>query len=129
CLVAPRAVAENGTRGREPRRRLGVFDRARADRDVRTLAERYRLPVDPGAPVATLPVGAQQRVEILKALHRGARVPILDEPTAVLTPQEVDELFAVLRALRDQGVTIGMPVTTPTAKLIPKIRIQKRAAS
>jgi simple sugar transport system ATP-binding protein len=105
-LVDPLTVAENVTLGREPRRGLGGYDRARAEREVAALAERYRLPVEPGARVASLPVGAQQRVEILKALHRGARVLILDEPTAVLTPQEVDELFGVLRALRDQGVTI-----------------------
>jgi simple sugar transport system ATP-binding protein len=105
-LVDPLTVAENVTLGREPYYPLGGYDRARAEREVAALAERYRLPVEPGARVASLPVGAQQRVEILKALHRGARVLILDEPTAVLTPQEVDELFGVLRALRDQGVTI-----------------------
>jgi simple sugar transport system ATP-binding protein len=76
------------------------------ERDVAALAGRYRLPVEPGAIVSRLSVGAQQRVEILKALHRGARVLILDEPTAVLTPQEVDELFAVLRALKADGVSI-----------------------
>ena len=105
-LVDTLTVAENVTLGREPRRPLGGFDFARAQREVGALAERYRLPVEPGARAAALPVGAQQRVEILKALYRGARVLILDEPTAVLTPQEVDELFGVLRALRDQGVTI-----------------------
>jgi len=105
-LVDPLTVAENVTLGREPRLALGGFDRARAEGELRALAERYRLPVEPGARVASLPVGAQQRVEILKALHRGARVLILDEPTAVLTPQEVDELFVMLRRLCQQGVTI-----------------------
>src|SRR2546427_3225005 len=105
-LVDPLTVAENVTLGREPRYALGGYDRARAEREVAGIAERFHLPVDPGARVDALPVGAQQRVEILKALHRRARVLILDEPTAVLTPQEVDELFAVLRTLRDQGVTI-----------------------
>src|SRR5207247_9132623 len=92
--------------GREARGALGRFRRDQAERDVVTLAERFRLPVDPRARVDALAVGAQQRVEILKALHRGARVLILDEPTAVLTPQEVDELFVMLRRLCQQGVTI-----------------------
>jgi simple sugar transport system ATP-binding protein len=105
-LVGPLTVAENVTLGREPRTRLGGFDHARAARAVSELAARYRLAVDPSARIATLSVGAQQRVEILKALHHGARVLILDEPTAVLTPQEVDELFAALRELQRQGTTI-----------------------
>ena len=70
------------------------------------LAARHGLPVDPRARVETLSVGAQQRVEILKALHRGARVLILDEPTAVLTPQEVDDLFRVLRDLQARGTGV-----------------------
>ena len=105
-LVDTLTVAENVVLGTEPRGPLGMFAPGRAARAVRALAERYRLPVDPRARVSTLSVGEQQRVEILKALHRGARVLILDEPTAVLTPQEVDELFAVLRELRDAGTTI-----------------------
>ena len=105
-LVGPLTVAENIALGREPHGALGAYRRAAAEREVAALAERHRLPVDPRARIETLPVGAQQRVEILKALHHGARVLILDEPTAVLTPQEVDELFQVLRALRDQGTTI-----------------------
>lgn len=105
-LVDTLTVAENVVLGVEPRERLGAFDPARAERVVRELSERYRLPIDPKARVRTLSVGEQQRVEILKALHRGARVLILDEPTAVLTPQEVDELFAVLRELRAGGTAI-----------------------
>ena len=105
-LVDPLTVAENVTLGHEPPHPLGAFDRARAELEVSAIADGYRLSVDPGARVDTLPVGAQQRVEIVKALRRGARVLILDEPTAVLTPQEVDELFGVLRALQGQGVTI-----------------------
>src|SRR5206468_3191858 len=97
---------ENIALGREPHGPLGAYRRAAAEREVAALAERHRLPVDPRARIETLPVGAQQRVEILKALHHGARVLILDEPTAVLTPQEVDELFGVLRELRDGGTTI-----------------------
>ncbi|HTR96945.1 MAG TPA: ABC transporter ATP-binding protein [Candidatus Acidoferrales bacterium] len=107
-LVDPLTVAENVTLGREPHAFGGAFARARAEREVAALAERYRLPVDPRATIAQLSVGAQQRVEILKALHRGARVLILDEPTAVLTPQEVDELSAVLRALREDGASIAL---------------------
>lgn len=105
-LMDALSVAENVVLGREPHHRFGAFDRDRANREVAALAERYSLPVEPAARVSELSVGAQQRVEILKALHRGARVLILDEPTAVLTPQEVDELFAVLRALQRDGVTL-----------------------
>jgi simple sugar transport system ATP-binding protein len=105
-LVDPLTVAENVTLGSEPRRGLGGFDRARAEAVVRDLSARHGLPIDPTATIASLSVGAQQRVEILKALHHQARVLILDEPTAVLTPQEVDELFAALRSLQAQGVTI-----------------------
>ena len=105
-LVDPLTVAENVSLGHEPPHPIGAFDRARAEFEVGAIAGEYRLPVNARARVDTLPVGAQQRVEILKALRRGARVLILDEPTAVLTPQEVDDLFGVLRALRDQGVTI-----------------------
>src|SRR5262249_18225737 len=88
-LVDTLSVAENITLGHEPRAALGAFARARAEREVEELGRRYGLPVDPRAPIAGLPVGLQQRVEILKALYRDARVLILDEPTAVLTPQEV----------------------------------------
>ena len=79
---------------------------ARARAELARLADTYGLRVDPDARVEHLPVGAQQRVEILKALHRGARTLILDEPTGVLTPGEVDDLFRVLRALREQGRTV-----------------------
>jgi simple sugar transport system ATP-binding protein len=105
-LVDTLTVAENVTLGAENAGRLGGLDRARAAREVRDASERFGLPVDPEARVATLSVGAQQRVEILKALRHGARVLILDEPTAVLTPQEVDDLFRVLRELRSQGSSI-----------------------
>ncbi|MCQ4162452.1 ABC transporter ATP-binding protein [Roseomonas sp. GC11] len=79
---------------------------ARARAELKRLGEAYGLSVDPDARIDELPVGAQQRVEILKALYRGAEVLILDEPTGVLTPQEADDLFRVLRALRDQGRTV-----------------------
>lgn len=98
-------VAENVVYGAEPRR-LGLLDRRRAEGLVRELADEYGLAVDPTAVVEELPVGVLQRVEILKALYRDARVLILDEPTAVLAPQERDGLFDVLRRLRDGGHTI-----------------------
>ena len=77
-----------------------------ARQTVRKLSERYRLAVDPDALVEDLPVGIQQRVEILKALAGGATYLIFDEPTAVLTPQEIDELMEVMRSLRDEGKAI-----------------------
>jgi general nucleoside transport system ATP-binding protein len=105
-LVGPLTVAENVVLGHEPHDPLGALSRKGAEATVAELSERYRLPVDPRARIDDLSVGAQQRVEILKALHHGARVLILDEPTAVLTPQEVDELFQVLRGLQADGTTI-----------------------
>lgn len=105
-LVDTLTVAENVVLGREARRAFGAFDRTSAEREVAALAERYQLPADPHARIGQLSVGAQQRVEILKALYRGARVLILDEPTAVLTPQEVDELFVVLRSLQQDGASL-----------------------
>ncbi len=79
---------------------------ARAREEITRLASTYGLTVDLDAIVSDLPVGVQQRVEILKALYRGARILILDEPTGVLTPQETDQLFEILRSLKEQGVTV-----------------------
>lgn len=98
-------VAQNVVFGAEPRR-LGVIDRDRARREVADLAAEYGLSVDPDAIVEDLAVGIKQRIEILKALYRDARVLILDEPTAVLAPQERDGLFTVMRRLRERGHTI-----------------------
>ncbi len=106
-LVDPMTVTENITLGNEPRKWGGLaVDREASRRAVVELSERYGFDVDPDAPVADVSVGEQQRVEILKALYRGADVLILDEPTAVLTPQEVEELFGVLEELTAQGKTI-----------------------
>jgi ABC-type uncharacterized transport system ATPase subunit len=106
-LVDPMTVTENITLGNEPRKFGGLsVDRERAREEVVELSERYGFDVDPAARVADVSVGVQQRVEILKALYRGADVLILDEPTAVLTPQEVEDLFAVLDELTEQGKTI-----------------------
>ena len=105
-LVDTLSVAENVVLGAEPRSALGAFAPARAEQLVAELAARHHLPIDPHALVSELSVGEQQRVEILKVLYRGARVLILDEPTAVLTPHEVDELFGVLRSLRDAGTAL-----------------------
>lgn len=103
-LVPSMTVAENVALGYEPRR--GPFvDRAAMIARVRALSEQFGLRVDPAAVVADLSVGEQQRVEILKLLYRNARLLILDEPSAVLTPQEVDDLFAVLRRLVAEGRT------------------------
>ena len=104
-LVGPLSVAENVVLGAEPGG-AGLFDRATAESRVAELADRYGLVVDPGARVADLSVGVQQRVEILKALYRQARILIMDEPTAVLTPQESHALFNVLRELVDQGLSV-----------------------
>ncbi|WP_327051653.1 ABC transporter ATP-binding protein [Halomicrococcus gelatinilyticus] len=106
-LVDTMTVAENIVLGNEPRKWGGlVVDHERAREEVVELSERYGFDVDPDARVEDVSVGVQQRVEILKALYRGADVLILDEPTAVLTPQEVEDLFDVLDELTDQGKTI-----------------------
>ena len=104
-LVASLTVAENIVLGREPTRGP-LIDRVAARAEVRSLAIRYKLAVEPDAVVGALSVAAQQKVEILKALARRVRLLILDEPTAVLTPQETDELFDRLRDLRAAGLTI-----------------------
>ncbi len=104
-LVEPLTVTENIVLGAEPSAGMSI-DYRKARARVREISEQYGLKIDPDAHVANLSVGQQQRVEILKTLYRGARILILDEPTAVLTPQEVAEMFAILRSLREQGKTI-----------------------
>jgi general nucleoside transport system ATP-binding protein len=125
-LIPVFTVAENVTLGAEPVRRLalpdlslgplhvprlslpspGLLDRRRARASVRELSERFGLRVDPDAYVEDLPVGVQQRVEIIKVLLRDASILVLDEPTAVLTPAETDDLFQIMRQLRDSGRSI-----------------------
>lgn len=104
-LVPSLTVAENMILGEEPRKGLKI-DLQKAIDDTKALAEQYNLHVDPMVKVQFLPVGTKQKVEILKALYRGAEILILDEPTAVLTPQETKELFSELKTLKDQGTTI-----------------------
>ena len=106
-LVPSFTVAQNIVLSNEPRR-LGIFcDFAKAEEETQALAQEYGLTVDPRAKVEDISVGLQQRVEILKTLRRGADVLILDEPTAVLTPQETDELFGVIRRMvREKQMTI-----------------------
>ncbi|MXR42079.1 ATP-binding cassette domain-containing protein [Halobaculum sp. WSA2] len=106
-LVDPMTVAENITLGNEPRKWGGLaVDRDASREAVLELSERYGFDVEPDARIEDIGVGVQQRVEILKALYRGAEVLILDEPTAVLTPQEVEDLFDVLEELTDAGKTV-----------------------
>jgi ABC-type uncharacterized transport system ATPase subunit len=107
-LIPVFTVAENIALGAEETRGgpLGWLDRRRSRRDVLETSQKYGLPVDPDAIVENLPVGAQQRVEIVKALTRDVDLLILDEPTAVLTPQETDELLAVMRSLAETGKSI-----------------------
>ncbi len=104
-MLIPRfTVAENVILGNEGPD--AILDRAAAARRVAELASSYGLNVDPNAKVGDLPVGMQQRVEILRALYQGSRILILDEPTALLTPQEVEDLYMILRRLKADGGTI-----------------------
>jgi len=106
-LVPSFTVAQNIVLSREPKKHGFLYDLKAADEAVAALSAEYGLHVNPNAVVSELSVGIQQRVEILKALYRGADVLILDEPTAVLTPQETEELFAVLRrVVREKGMTV-----------------------
>ena len=105
-LVPVFTVAENVMLGVERTSVLGLLNRRRARKDVLELSSRYGLAVDPDVLVENLPVGIQQRVEIVKALHREASVVILDEPTAVLTPGETNELFRIMRELQASGKSI-----------------------
>jgi ABC-type uncharacterized transport system ATPase subunit len=105
-LIPVFTVHENVVLGREPVGPAGLYDEARARTEIQQLTRTYGLALDPDARVGELPVGLQQRVEIVKVLFRGARILILDEPTGVLTPQETADLFRVLRELVASGKTI-----------------------
>src|SRR5437867_2225130 len=104
-LVEPMTVAENIVLGAEPGSATAL-DLKAAAAEIRKVSDEFKLSVDPNATVENLSVGQQQRVELLKALYRHAQLLILDEPTAVLTPQEVREFFAILRSMREQGRTV-----------------------
>src|SRR4051794_2156361 len=105
-LIPVMTVAENIVLATEPRHAGVLLDYDSARKRVTELSQRYGLAVDPDARVQRITVGQQQRVEILKALYRGAEILILDEPTAVLTPQEAKELFEIIRTLKAQGKSI-----------------------
>jgi ABC-type uncharacterized transport system ATPase subunit len=105
-LVPVFSVAENVVLGFEPTKSFNRLDRRKATEEIRRVSKEYGLEVDPDAVVEELPVGLQQRVEILKALSQDAELLILDEPTAVLTPQEIDALMAIMRSLAKAGKSI-----------------------
>jgi len=105
-LIPVMTVAENIVLAEEPTTAGVMIDFAEARRRVHELSERFGLAVDPDARIEDITVAQQQRVEILKALYRGADILVLDEPTAVLTPQEARELFAIIKSLKDQGNSI-----------------------
>lgn len=104
-LVDTMTVAENIVLGAEPGNGIAL-DLSKATVEIRRLSEEFKLAVNPNAVIEHLSVGQQQRVELMKALYRHARLLILDEPTAVLTPQEVEEFFSILRRMREQGKTV-----------------------
>lgn len=104
-LVDTFTVTENIVLGSEPKR-MGQVNLKRAEKEVQELSERYGLNVDPRAKIRDISVGMQQRVEILKTLYRGAEILILDEPTAVLTPQEIRELIEIMKSLVSEGKSI-----------------------
>src|SRR5512147_384098 len=104
-LIPVFTVAENVMLGDETVKR-GSLDRAAVSAKITEISKQYGLDVDPNAMVGSLPVGIQQRVEIVKTLYRNAEIVILDEPTAVLTPQEAEDLFRIMRDLTARGVSI-----------------------
>jgi simple sugar transport system ATP-binding protein len=115
-LVPPMTVLENIMLGAEPGNAARI-DFKEAEERINALSRDFGFDIDPWKRVEALSVGQQQRVEVLKALYRGARILILDEPTAVLTPQEVEEFFKILRALRDEGREQGRTIIIITHKL------------
>ncbi len=105
-LVENFTVAQNIILGKETTNALGAISMEKVKQDIHQLVARYGLVVDPDAKIEDITVGMQQRVEILKALYRGAEILILDEPTAVLTPQEIEELITIMRNLVQDGKTV-----------------------
>ncbi|MGO1764236.1 MAG: ATP-binding cassette domain-containing protein, partial [Brevibacterium yomogidense] len=105
-LVPVFTVAESVALGYEPTKKGALLDLGEARRKVTEISARFGFNIDPDAVIEDLPVGAQQRVEIIKALSRDAKILILDEPTAVLTPQETDELIEIMRQLKAGGTSI-----------------------
>ncbi|UOQ48639.1 ABC transporter ATP-binding protein [Gracilibacillus caseinilyticus] len=105
-LVEPFTVTQNIVLGSEPTNKFGKIDLAKASKEIKELSDQYGLQVDPEAKISEISVGMQQRVEILKTLYRGAEVLIFDEPTAVLTPQEINELIDIMRSLIKEGKSI-----------------------
>ena len=105
-LIPVFTVAENVVLGNEPTGKVGNLNLDAARKLVREISDRFGFDIDPDAKVQDLPVGAQQRVEIIKSLARDAKILVLDEPTAVLTPQETDELMDIMRGLSDNGTSI-----------------------
>lgn len=122
-LVPSFTVTQNIVLSREPRKAGVLFDGKKAKNQVENLSREFGLRVDPDAVVSQISVGLQQRVEILKTLYRGAEILILDEPTAVLTPQETDELFQILRKMVQEK---GMTVIIITHKLYEVMAISDR---
>ena len=105
-LIPVMTVAENIVLGVEPTREKVLLDEDAAEEKVKQIAQSFKFAIDPHARIENISVGQQQRVEILKALYRGAEILILDEPTAVLTPQEALELFGILRTLTQEGMSV-----------------------
>ena len=105
-LIPVFTVAESVALGNEPMKGAGLLDLDQARETVREVSKKFGFGLDPDALIEDLPVGAQQQVEIVKALSRDAKVLILDEPTSVLTPQETDEMMAIMRQLADEGTSI-----------------------
>lgn len=132
-LVPTLSVAENVVLGAEPVRGGLLLDTARAIREVEATCRRFGFQLDVRATVGSLTVGSQQKVEIVKALHRGARLLVLDEPSAVLTPQETDELFKVVGEVSAQGVTVvlvshKLPEVLAFAQRVVVLRRGKKVA-
>lgn len=124
-LVPSFTVAENIVLGTEPRKNKLLTDKSKAEEVTRELSNTYGLTVDPKLKVETLSVGIQQRIEILKALYKGADVLILDEPTAVLTPQEAQDLFKVIKKLVEE---LGKTIIIITHKLQEVLAISDRVS-